>query len=161
MLDLRCLQNRWKASHLSSALKKIVYERQVVILLFLFGCMAGCSRTQPSVHQVVVPEGPPAFIVRVQSSYGDLQQVNVSVEEWLFNGSDEKQFEKKETPFDIPVAAGDFSIRLEAPQGKPNIKLQLLKGEYRMVGFVQSNCVQLWGNIDGESGVANCMDTLR
>lgn len=106
-------------------------------------------------------QGPAQFTVRVQSSYGDIEEVKVKVKEWLFDGQDVRVFEERTTPFDIPFAAGDFSVWLLSSQGAPKIRLQLLNAEGERIGYVQSSAVCAQGFADGSFGVKDCMVGLR
>ena len=124
--------------------------------------VASCSGTKPPPLPPTLTTEPPAFVVRVQSSYGDLQQVEVSVKQWLINGEDQRQFDKKTTPFDIPVAAGEFFLHLRGPQGAPKIMMQLLKGESgMMVSYVQSSEVCARSNTSGGFELQDCMVGMR
>ncbi len=131
-----------------------------LVTLLLWGTLvAGCAGTKSD--QIARVDGTPAYIVRVQSSYSDIQQVDITVEEWLFNGEDVRAFDRRSTPFDIPLAEGTFSIRLSAPPGKPEIKMQLLDGQDGMlIDYVQSTEVCA-AYQEGNLEVWECMSGLR
>ena len=128
-----------------------------IVCTLLIGCSGPESTTQsiPSLGE------PAAFLIRVQSSYGDIQQVEVSVKEWSLDSRDVRVFDKKMTPFDIPVAAGEFSVRLACPPGSPKIKLQLIRDDGQMAGYVQSNEVCARVNANGKFEIEECMAGLR
>ncbi len=136
------------------------------LFILVFFCLAGCSRTQPqSVAPVVGDEQAlndvqPAYIVRVQSSYGDIQQIEVNVKEWVFDGEDQRQFDKKKTPFDIPIAPGKFSLRLQYNNPGAEIKLQLLNPDGILKSIIQSKEVCVFGDDSGVE-VRGCMNSMR
>ena len=120
----------------------------------------GCNRSKQAIDVLSISD--PLFVLRVQSSYGDIQEIEVSVQEWSFNGQDVRQFDKKKTPFDIPFAEGDFSVRLtnkNAPGAE--IKLQLINEDGRAIGFLQSKDVCVKGFASGGFEMENCMTDLR
>ena len=132
----------------------------LILLCVIFA--AGCSGTkQAPAGDGLIMESP-GFIVRVQSSYGDLQQIEVSVKAWLFDGEDQRPFDKKTTPFDIPITAGDFFVQLQGPQGRPEILLQLLQvDDGKRAGYVQSNEVCVRGIRGGDTELIDCMAGMR
>ena len=140
---------------------KMLNMRSAYSILVLISLLSvGCGQSKPAA--IASSGGAPAFIVRVQSSYSDIKQVEVAVQEWLFNGQDVRQFDKKETPFDIPFGDGDFSVRLTNQYtAGAEIKLQLINGEGRAVGFLQSKDVCVKGFSGGGFEIENCMTDLR
>lgn len=136
-----------------------------VVCVVLLG---GCSRSKPTgMPQVqtndhlATGEDLPAYIIRVQSSNGDIQQVEANVKEWLYNGKDQHQFEKRMTPFDIPFGPGSFAVRIGSPGGGPELKVQLLKEGNKRAGFIQAREVCINGDGAGGFEVKGCGTGLR
>ena len=140
---------------------KMLNMRSAYSILVLISLLSvGCGQSKPAANEPLVSS--PSFVLRVQSSYSDIQQVEVSVQEWLFNGQDVRQFNKKETPFDIPFGDGDFSVRLtNGNKAGAEIKLQLINKEGRAIGFLQSKDVCVKGFSGGGFEIENCMTDLR
>ena len=124
----------------------------------------GCAKTDTvaggSNNNATPGPDQPAFLIRVQSSFGDIQQVEANVASWLIDGVDRRPFDRKVTPFDIPVAAGDFMLQLVSEGPGPRLKIQVLK-EGAPVGFLQSKNVCVYGQADGTVEIKNCMVGLR
>ena len=136
-----------------------------------FVLIVGCSRSKPADTLLDRTNGNtsgqsrqtvlPVYIVRVQSSNGDIQQVEATIKQWMYNGQDVRGFDKKMTPFDIPFGTGSFAVRIGSPVGGPQLRVQLLKEDGRKAGFVQSREVCISG--DGTDGfeIKGCGSGLR
>ncbi len=135
--------------------------------ILCFALFSGCVRSKPAdtlqVQSVNTVTGGalPDYIIRVQSSNGDIQQVEATVKELLYNGNDHRAFDKKMTPFDIPLGPGDFAVRLGSPLGGPELRVQLLKEGNRSAGFIQAREVCMSGDGAGGFEVKGCASGLR
>ncbi len=135
----------------------ILYPLSFLILLFLSGCSTFKS---PPAIRIGDGNGAPAYVIRVQSSYGDIQQIQVSVKEWQANGVDQPPFEQKMTPFEIPVYEGVYALRLTASAGGAELNVQIIENGQRL-DYLQSKEVCVQGKVEGTYALQNCMTGLR
>lgn len=164
-----CLANRCKVCGINLDEKMNKEVLQVLTRCILCSALlAGCSGSKPadmppvqSIGNIETGEAAAVHIVRIQSSSGDIQQVEVSVKEWLKNGQDDRPFDKKKTPFDIQLDPGNYSLQIGSPAGGPEIKVQWLEEENGAWGFVQSRevCIKVAG--EGGFEVKGCSIGLR
>lgn len=80
-------------------------------------------------------------VVRVQSSYGDLQQAEVMVLRWIENGQSNPPLERRMTPFDIPVNGNTLELQLSSPDKGPSLKVLYIDASGQMKNYVQSTRV--------------------
>ena len=130
-----------------------------VLMIGSLAVIIGCTGQRPDRSAATIVE--PAFVLRVHSSNGDIQPINVEVRSWLVEGSDVRAFEKKETPFDILLPAGNVSLHLASRPGGPEIRLQLLQNEQRALGYLQSREVCVDTTAEGEYALRDCRTGLR
>ena len=116
----------------------------VLLLCALFMCV-GCTKPAPVLWSAENGTGP---FLRVQSSYGDMQQVEVRVLRWVENGQDASPFDRRTTPFDIPVGSATLEIQFRGITKGPELKVLHVNAAGKMVAYVQSTqvCIVTDGN---------------
>lgn len=149
-----CLVPLWRSSAFN-------IMKGVVSILFLLLIGGGCSGSKSLPAAQIGTNGEtPAYVIRVQSSYGDLQQIQVLVKEWLVNGTDQRPFDQQMTPFEIPVYQENYKVHLATPGGGAELNIQVIR-EGERLEYVQSKEVCVEGSTDGMFELQNCMDGLR
>lgn len=127
-------------------------------LLFLLMC-AGCANPAPVLWgSEATIDGP---FLRVQSSYGDLQQAEVTVLQWKEGGSSEPPFERKMTPFDIPLSSNPLAFQFRSPSKGPSLKIMYVDASGRMVNYVQSTHVCISSTDLSDVILQDCKAGLR
>ncbi len=112
----------------------------IVFLLLacaLFMCV-GCARPAPVLWSSTTKAGP---FVRIQSSYGDMQQAEVTVLRWVENGQNTPPFDRRMTPFDIPMGGTPLEIQFRSTTKGPELKVLHVNATGKMVEYVQSTQV--------------------
>lgn len=114
-----------------------------IAALFLL-MSAGCAKPPAELWETGNSEngrtvtGP---FVRVQSSYGDMVQAEAMVLSWVEEGRREPPFERRMTPFDIPISGQAMEIQFRSPNKGPSLKVLYVDASGKMVDYVQSTQV--------------------
>ncbi len=120
---------------------------------------AGCAKPAPVLWGAEATiDGP---FLRVQSSYGDLQQAEVTVLQWKEGGRSEPPFERKMTPFDIPLNSNPIEFQFRSPSKGPSLKIIYVDASGRMVNYVQSTHVCFASTDPPDVNLQDCKAGLR
>lgn len=99
--------------------------------------------------------------VRVQSSYGDMVQAEVMVLKWIEAGQSDAPFDRRMTPFDIPISDQSLDIQFRSPSKGPSLKVLYVDASGKMVDYVQSTQVCIISDTQSAVSLRDCKVGLR